>query len=402
MDATRGRQRLNFPSPVAAILGEGGAMRFAVPLAPAIAMVLAALGGLMFLLMPTAVLEDLVVDSGIASLITAAQPPLGMTAHFAIAFLVALIVGSVSWFGLFLLIGTRVVAIGRHAREDGVPILRRADAHPDAPPRRPVFANRDLGTPFLEVTAESSLPMSVADAVAYAPPVVEERDIPADLDTPLATYRSPLDPPLPVPDQIVVHGFLTNEGKKISKSSGDAADPIEYVDALGVDAVRHFLLRHVRPFEDSDFSRARLEAAYDADLAHGIGNLTSRLTALCESAGASAIKVDEVQLSPPGYHEALESFRFDLALTTLWDEVARLNRELGVLRPWEDVKHGRFAEARASLEPLVTRLDSVAYWLSPFLPRAAERIRGALAATPIRRAAPLFPSRAQPEVRASA
>jgi hypothetical protein len=199
MDATRGRQRLNFPSPFAAILGEGGAMRFAVPLAPAMAMVLAALGALMFLLMPAAVLEDLVVDSGIASLVTAAEPPLGMTAHFAIAFLVALVVGGVSWFGLFLLIGTRAVAIGRNAREDGVPILRRADAHPDAPPRRPVFANRDLGTPFLEVTAESSLPMSVAEAVAYAPPVIEERDIPADLDTPLATYRSPLDPPLPAP-----------------------------------------------------------------------------------------------------------------------------------------------------------------------------------------------------------
>jgi hypothetical protein len=148
------------------------------------------------------VLEDLVVDSGIASLVTAAQPPLGMTAHFAIAFLVALVVGSVSWFGLFLLIGTRAVAIGRNAREDGVPILRRADAHPDAPPRRPVFANRDLGTPFLEVTAESSLPMSVADAVAYVPPVIEERDIPADLDTPLATYRSPLDPPLPAPARL--------------------------------------------------------------------------------------------------------------------------------------------------------------------------------------------------------
>ena len=202
MDATSGRQRLNFSSPFAAIIGNGGATRFAVPMAPAIAMLLAALGGLMFLLMPTAVLEDLVVDSGIASFVTAAQPPLGITAHFAIAFLVALAVGGVSWFGLFLVIGTRMVVIGRHAREDGVPVLRRADAHPDAPPRRPVFANRDLGTPFLEVTAESSLPMSVADAVAYVPPVIEERDIPADLDTPLATYRSPLDPPLPEPDPL--------------------------------------------------------------------------------------------------------------------------------------------------------------------------------------------------------
>lgn len=202
MDATRGRQRLNFPSPFAAIRGESGAMRFAVPLAPAIAMVLAALGALMFLLMPTAVLEDLVVDSGIASLVTAAQPPLGVTAHFAIAFLVALVAGGVSWFGLFLLIGTRAVVIGRNAREDGVPILRRADAHPDAPPRRPVFANRDLGTPFLEVTADTPQPMSAADAMEYTPRVVEERPIPVDLDTPLATYRGPLDPPLPAPDPL--------------------------------------------------------------------------------------------------------------------------------------------------------------------------------------------------------
>ena len=96
--------------------------------------------------------------------------------------------------------------------------------------------------------------------------------------------------------------------------------------------------------------------------------------------------------APVGYHEAFESFRFDLALATLWDEIARLNRELGVLRPWEHVKHGRFAEARASLEPLAVRLDSVAYWLSPFLPRAAEQIRCALAASPIRRVTPLFPS----------
>jgi hypothetical protein len=201
MDATRGRQRLNFSLPITALLG-GGRGRLVVPLAPAAALMLAALGGLMFLIMPIAVLEDLVVDSGIASFITAAQPPLGTTAHLAIAFLVALGTGGVSWFGLFLLVGNRTIVLGGNAREDGVPVLRRADAHPDAPPRRPVFANRDLGTPFLEVTADSPPPMSAADAIQYAAPVVHERAIPADLDTPLSTYRGPLDPPLPEPDPL--------------------------------------------------------------------------------------------------------------------------------------------------------------------------------------------------------
>ncbi|HEX7851922.1 MAG TPA: hypothetical protein VF485_19475, partial [Sphingomonas sp.] len=204
MDATSGRQRLNFSSPLAAILGDGGAPRFVVPVAPAVAISLAALGGLMFLLMPIAVLEDLVVDSGIASFVTAAQPPLGITAHFVIAFLVALVAGGVSWFGLYLVIGARVVTIGGDPREDGVPVLRRADAHPDAPARRPVFANRDLGTPFLEVTADTPPPMSAADAMAYVPAVIAERPIPVDLDTPLATYRGPLDPPLPEPDPLLL------------------------------------------------------------------------------------------------------------------------------------------------------------------------------------------------------
>ena len=202
MDAIHGRQRLNFSLPIAALLGGGGPVRFVVPLAPAAALVLAALAALMFLIMPIGVIEDLVVDSGIASFVTAAQPPLGTTAHLAIAFFVALCVGAMSWFGLFLLVGNRTVVLGRVAREDGVPILRRADAHPDAPPRRPVFANRDLGTPFLEVTAESPPPMTAADAMAFEPATVEERSIPADLDTPLATYRNPLDPPLPEPEPL--------------------------------------------------------------------------------------------------------------------------------------------------------------------------------------------------------
>ncbi len=204
MDATRGRQRLNFSLPTAALFGGGGgAARLVVPVAPAAALVLAALAALMFLIMPISVIEDLVVDSGIASFVTAAQPPLGATAHLAIAFLVALAVGGVSWFALFLLVGNRTVVLGRGQREDGVPVLRRADAHPDAPPRRPVFAHRDLGTPFLEVTADSPPPaMSIADAAAFEPDTIDERSIPADLDTPLSTYRGPLDPPLPDPEPL--------------------------------------------------------------------------------------------------------------------------------------------------------------------------------------------------------
>ena len=198
---------------------------------------------------------------------------------------------------------------------------------------------------------------------------------------------------IPVPDQIVVHGFLTNEGQKISKSSGNAADPLEYIDQYGVDAVRYFLLRHVRPFDDSDFSVERLDAVYHADLANGLGNLTSRLTALCETAGVPAITdCVAAPLSAP-CHEHLESFRFDLALAAIWQEVAALNREIADAKPWLDIKAGRLSAARTTLSELVTRLAGIGRSLGPLLPNTSSAIFSALSRSPIQKCEALFPRR---------
>lgn len=210
MDLARGLQRLKLPSfaGLKAMAGDKSA-RLVLPVATVVAMALATLTALLFLVMPIDVLEGMSVDSGIASLITAAEPPLGLTARFAIAFIAALAVGGVTWLGLFLLVGTRSMRVDRkHAKTpvkaDAVPVLRRRDAHPDAPAREPVFAHRDLGTPFLDVKADpepEAAPLPVVDV--FAPPPVE-RDLPADLDTPLARYLHPLDPPLPEPDPLPI------------------------------------------------------------------------------------------------------------------------------------------------------------------------------------------------------
>ena len=197
------RQRLNLP--VATFVG--GVIGF----------VTAAL----FALMPTEMLEDLVVDSGIAAVLSAAEPPLGFTARFVLIFLVGGGVGMVAWFALFLLLGSRSIVVqpGLDGAEgEPMPRLRRADAHPDAPARRPLSAARDLGTPFLEVRAERPLHMGVAAAddevVEIAPDEAkamiahesrepandswlapEERALPADLDQPLAAFD-----PASIPD----------------------------------------------------------------------------------------------------------------------------------------------------------------------------------------------------------
>ena len=194
---------------------------------------------------------------------------------------------------------------------------------------------------------------------------------------------------LPLPDTIVVHGFLTIDGKKISKSAGDATDPVVFIDQFGSEALRFYLLRHVRPFEDTDFSIDRLAAAYATDLANGLGNLVSRLTRLCESAGLAGVQFANDPDAPAGFHVHIAAFRFDRALDALWDAITRLNREISETRPWQWSYSD--PELTKHLCDWSERLDAIAYWLQPFLPQTSARIQAALRVSPIAKNAPLFP-----------
>lgn len=136
----------------------------------------------LFLLMPTTMLEDWVWRSGLPALIAAAEPPLGMTARSALALSAGTVTGAVTWSALFLLFGPEGLLASRPRVDEGVPVLRRADAHPDAPARRPLSA-ADLGTP--EPPALSPPP----------PPMVQA--IPANLDLPLAAYHPGALPDVP-------------------------------------------------------------------------------------------------------------------------------------------------------------------------------------------------------------
>jgi len=198
--------------------------RLILPLAPTGAGVAGVLIALVFAVMPTSTLESLVVDSGIAALVNAAQPPLGLTARAVLALVGGGVVSVLAWVALFVAVGTRLIILQNPGATDAAgPALRRADVHPDAPPRQPVFANRDLGTPFLEVRAEVA-------------PV--ERALPDNLDMPLAAFDpqsftasfdaqapgperpiprlAPAEPPLPIrldtsdtPDRIAASLRLT-------------------------------------------------------------------------------------------------------------------------------------------------------------------------------------------------
>jgi len=183
--------------------------RLNLPLAPFAAALFGTLLALLFLILPEALLESLVVNSGIASILAAAEPPLGFTARAMLAIFVGGGAGALLWFALFLLVGGRTVAVNVGSDADGVPVLRRADAHPDAPARSPLRATRDLGTPFLDVRAKPAVkaktPVVVVESVTAvpAPPAVEVE--PVEAAPPLAVADpDPVPTPKPLPDDLDV------------------------------------------------------------------------------------------------------------------------------------------------------------------------------------------------------
>ena len=165
-----------------------------LPLAPLVAGIAGVATAAACLVLPASMMESLVMDSGIPSVIPAAAPPLGMTARFVLAGGIGGLVAVFSWLSLFLLLGSRTLTIGKAAEAKEVPVLRRADAHPDAPARAPLLATRDLGLPFLEVTAKE----------AEAVPVVDEQELPIDLDQPLAAFDPQAIPEIPMPPPVAV------------------------------------------------------------------------------------------------------------------------------------------------------------------------------------------------------
>lgn len=166
-------------------------MRWIAPAGGAVAALAVAV---LFVALPATVLEDWVWRSGLPSLIGAAEPPLGTTARAVLALAGGALAGAVTWSALFLLFGPGGLLAPRAASSDGVPVLRRADAHPDAPARRP------LSAADLEDDDDTMFARPVTSPVIGAPPPPPpvEQPIPADLDLPLAAFHPGALPPVPL------------------------------------------------------------------------------------------------------------------------------------------------------------------------------------------------------------
>ncbi|MBI2506871.1 MAG: methionine--tRNA ligase, partial [Candidatus Colwellbacteria bacterium] len=145
--------------------------------------------------------------------------------------------------------------------------------------------------------------------------------------------------------QIVIHGFITSGGEKMSKSRGNVIDPFLMVEKYGTDSVRYYLARHIHPFEDSDFTEEKFREAYNAHLANGLGNLTARVMKLAEAHLDKPIALPEEAAFAKEYSTAIETFEFNKAADFIWERIQGLDRRIAEEQPFvvvrDDLEKGK-------------------------------------------------------------
>lgn len=181
---------------------------------------------------------------------------------------------------------------------------------------------------------------------------------------------------LPLQKKLYVHGYVTVNNKKMSKSLGNTVAPGEIIEKYGADAFRYYFLRHVPSYDDGDFNWEQFEAAYNNELANELGNAVQRTAAMIQKYQGGMIgDIPEAQHDAGAYDEALAACRFDRALDHVWDQVRGLNQFIDQEKPWEIAKAKDDEHLREVLAQQVSDLLEIADLLEPFLPTASAKIK---------------------------
>ena len=186
---------------------------------------------------------------------------------------------------------------------------------------------------------------------------------------------------IPLPKQVLVHGWWQKDGQKMSKTTGNVVNPIEVIDEWGLDAFRFYVLRELDIGPDGNWTDAGFKARYQAELANGLGNLVNR--------SLSMLKRYRNGVVPPPHSElandagkvladtrvALENSELQGALLNIWSLVTRANQYVDHTAPFKLAKDP--AQAKRLDEVLYNLAETcrvLAVLLWPFLPSTATKI----------------------------
>jgi methionyl-tRNA synthetase len=181
---------------------------------------------------------------------------------------------------------------------------------------------------------------------------------------------------LPNSHTIVIDGFVTGEGGiKMSKSIGNVISPVDVVKEYGTDALRYFVLGELSSFEDSPVTLERIKEAYNAKLANGIGNLTSRIMKMAETNLQNWVEIPQMTLTPDWVPAitAMEQFNIGEAMTVVFKHVTELDEMIQSKQPFKLVKTNK-EEAVQIIKELVIKLHNIGQMLTPLLPETSQKI----------------------------
>lgn len=171
-----------------------------------------------------------------------------------------------------------------------------------------------------------------------------------------------------LPKTVFIHGFLTFNGQKISKSLGNVVSPDYLVEKYGVDSIRYYILRNFVFGEDGDFSEKILIERHNNELADKLGNLVNRVAVLVEKYGTEKTENKLIKnLDFKKIDRLFENYQFDKVLNEIFSFIDRCNEYVQNKRLWE-------TKDKKALFELVECIKEIAKLLSPFIPESSEKI----------------------------